>query len=114
MCAPDVSLQLVKRQAGAAELLDGPLDPSQLAGNLDDLARFNRHGGELSWALLRRLQPGNSAVSMLDVGTGGADIPRDLLRRAEAGRPALTVTATDVRPEIVELARARSAAYGEP
>lgn len=99
----------MQRQAGAAELLDGPLDPSQLAGNLDDLARFNRHGGELSWALLRRLQPGNSAVSLLDVGTGGADIPRDLLRRAEGAELELTVTATDVRPEILEVARARSA-----
>jgi SAM-dependent methyltransferase len=99
----------VERQAGAAELLDGPLDPLQLAGNLDDLARFNRRGSELSWALLRRLEPSATTVSLLDVGTGGADIPRDLLRRAEAAGLDLKVTATELRPEIADIARSRSA-----
>lgn len=97
----------MRRLPGAKELLDGPLDPSQLGGNLDDLARFNRRGGELSWELLRALAP-RDAASLLDVGTGGADIPRDLLRRAEAASLRLSVTATDVRPEIVEVARTRS------
>jgi ubiquinone/menaquinone biosynthesis C-methylase UbiE len=99
---------MVRRQSGAQELLDGPLDVAKLAGNLDDLERFNRHGGELSWALLYRLEIAADTVSLLDVGTGGADIPRDLLRRAEAARLPLQVTATDLRPEIVDIARARS------
>jgi ubiquinone/menaquinone biosynthesis C-methylase UbiE len=98
----------VQRRSGATELLDGPLDTGQLAGNLDDLARFNRRGGELCWRLLRSLQPSSDAVSLLDVGTGGADIPRDLLRRAALVKLDLHVTATDVRPEIVDIARARS------
>jgi ubiquinone/menaquinone biosynthesis C-methylase UbiE len=98
----------VKRNAGTPELLDGPIDPSLLAGNLDDLARFNRHGSELSWALLRRLEPSATTVSLLDVGTGGADVPRYLLHQAEASGLDLAVTATDVRPEIVEEAKRRS------
>jgi ubiquinone/menaquinone biosynthesis C-methylase UbiE len=51
-------------------------------------------------------------VSLLDVGTGGADLPRDLLRRAQAANLRLTVTATDVRSEIVDVARARSVGVG--
>ena len=99
----------MRRQVGAKELLDGPLDSVQLAGNLDDLARFNRHGGELSWALMRRLAPSTTKVSLLDVGTGGADIPRYLLQQAADAGLELTITATDVRPEIVDEARRRSA-----
>jgi len=99
----------MQRKAGAIELLDGPLDVAQLAGNLDDLARFNRHGGELSWQLLGSLQPSRGVTTLLDVGTGGADIPRDLLRRAGKAGLHLRVTGTDVRPEIVEIARNRSA-----
>jgi ubiquinone/menaquinone biosynthesis C-methylase UbiE len=97
----------VRRQTGAKELLDGPLDSLQLAGNLDDLARFNRHGGFL-WASLRHWQPREGPVRLLDVGTGGADIPRTLLRRAAEDGLRLEVTATDIRPEIVSEARRRS------
>jgi len=98
----------VQRQTGATELLDGPLDSRQLAGNLDDLDRFNRRGGELCWRLLRSLSLPSDAVSLLDVGTGGADIPRELLRRAGTAGLKLRITATDVRREIVDIARARS------
>lgn len=98
----------MQRIAETTELLDGPLDPSLLPGNLDDLARFNGHGSELSWALLRRLEPSATKVALLDVGTGGADVPRYLLHEANAGGLDLTVTATDVRPEIVSEARRRS------
>src|SRR3954470_5771796 len=100
----------MQRRAGASELLDGPLDYAALAGNLDDLERFNRRGGALGWQLLRFLQPSANATSLLDVGTGGADIPRELLRLAETAGVSLAVRATDVRPEIVEMARARSRA----
>ena len=45
---------------------------------------------------------------MLDIGTGAADIPRELIRRARARDRALEVRATDVRPEIVAFARQAS------
>jgi ubiquinone/menaquinone biosynthesis C-methylase UbiE len=103
----------VKRLNGAAELLDGPLDPEVLSANLRDLARVNRWlgGVDLSW---RAVQPllaadgGGSTIRLLDVGTGAADIPLALAGRAQARGASLEIVATDVRPEIVELATARA------
>lgn len=43
---------------------------------------------------------------MLDVGTGGADIPRFLARATARRKPRLEQRATDVRPEIVAHAQA--------
>ena len=102
----------MKRLVGVEELLDGPLEPSQLAGNLRDLARVNRRlgGQELSWQavhyLLREL-PEDRPVRLLDVGTGAADIPLALLRRARENGRRLEIVATDVRPEIVQAVRRR-------
>lgn len=95
------------RLAAAHELLDGPLDERTLAGNLRDLRRVNRWlgGADLSWRAIQHLRAGlasNAALSLLDVGTGSADIPLALLRRTSASNLGLEVTATDVRPEIVD------------
>lgn len=108
----------VERLAAASELIDGPLDEHALAGNLRDLERVNRWlgGVDLSWrALLPYLNhSGDSSAPLriLDVGTGAADIPRGLLRRAARHGAGLEIVATDVRPEIVELARRRMPAAG--
>lgn len=104
----------MKRTDGARERLDGPLDPATLEGNLRDLTRFNRWlgGAGLSWRALRSALvavPADGPISLLDVGTGAADIPRDLLRRAEGTPLGLRISATDIRPEVVASARARSA-----
>ena len=95
------------------ELLDGPLDDeAALAGNLRDLARVNRllGGTGLSQSaiasLVRRAAPDASAVALLDVGTGGADIPAALVERGVAGRR-VAATGIDVRPEVVAAARRR-------
>jgi 2-polyprenyl-3-methyl-5-hydroxy-6-metoxy-1,4-benzoquinol methylase len=100
----------MERLAAAHELLDGPLDERTLVGNLRDLRRANHWlgGAELSWRALhhvRRVLPEQPSLSLLDVGTGSADIPLALLRRASASDLHLEVTATDVRPEIVDHAR---------
>ena len=63
------------------EYLDRPGHfPSLLAGNLDDLRRINRWlGGH--WLTLRGIEhlleglPSDVEVSVVDVGTGGADVP---------------------------------------
>ena len=100
----------MERLAGAEELLDGPLDDlDELADNLRDLRRVNRVlGVPLSRAALARLPaPADSTApfTLLDVGTGGADIPVALLAdAARAGRP-LRVTAIDERAEVIEAAR---------
>jgi ubiquinone/menaquinone biosynthesis C-methylase UbiE len=104
----------VKRGSGLRELLDGPLDTAILEGNLRDLTRVNRWlgGADLSWRALQsalEVHPTERTIYLLDVGTGAADIPRELLRRAETSPLRLEITATDVRPEVVAAARASSA-----
>lgn len=98
----------MKRAAHSPELLDGPLNAELLAGNLRDLARVNRWlgGADLSERAIAPLAMNNFVLTILDVGTGGADIP---LRLARHGRE---ITATDIRPEIVEVASRLTA--GQP
>ena len=99
----------MKRLNKAAELLDGPLDPDILAGNLRDMALVNRRLGGARLSLdailpFGRGQSGRALLRVLDVGTGGADIPVFLARHTAKRKPRLEITATDVRPEIVTLA----------
>jgi ubiquinone/menaquinone biosynthesis C-methylase UbiE len=100
------------RLAGAAELLDGPLnDPAALQGNLRDLRRVNRLLGGLSLsgraldALAGRLADAGTTVSLLDVGTGGADIPLALLDDWRRRGRRLHVTGVDDRSEVLAAAR---------
>lgn len=89
----------------ASELLDGPLDDeAALAANLRDLRRINRltGGARLSLRAVRAL---GEAASVLDVGTGGADIPAQLLADARRRGVRLEVTATDSRQEVLSAAR---------
>lgn len=106
----------MRRLAGATELLDGPLDRRVLADNLRDLARLNRFlgGADLSWRalepILRRRTISGCSTRLLDVGTGAADIPRELLRRARRDDFWLEIVATDIRPEILTSARLQAGA----
>src|SRR5258705_10685489 len=76
------------RLTGVAELLDGPLDDAAaLDGNLRDLTRINRLTGGTRLSA-RAIDALGDATTILDVGTGAADIPMTLLTRARAaGRP---------------------------
>ena len=67
----------MKRRAGSPELLDGVLEPATLAENLRDLARVNRWlgGRAISAKAIRPLSLRVPALTILDVGTGAADIP---------------------------------------
>ena len=82
-------------------MLDGNLDAAALTGNLRDLARVNRWlgGAQLSERAVAPLAMDALVLNILDVGTGSADIP---IRLTRAGR---AVTATDIRPEIVHVAK---------
>jgi ubiquinone/menaquinone biosynthesis C-methylase UbiE len=102
----------MERLAGAHELLDGPLDDaSTLSGNLRDLRRSNAllGGVGLSREALDALvgtDAGRSAgIELLDVGTGGADIPVALLADWRRKGRKLAITATDERPEVIAAAR---------
>ena len=83
----------MERLASTAELMDGPLDDRvALATNLRDLRRFNRllGGIDLSRRALAALDDGGPAtLTLLDVGTGAADIPAALLADARRTRDEL-------------------------
>jgi 2-polyprenyl-3-methyl-5-hydroxy-6-metoxy-1,4-benzoquinol methylase len=106
------------RADGALEMMDLPAPFPTLVENLRDLERLNAlFGGRAVTVaavarLLRRVPPGRSAT-VLDVGTGSADIPRALVRWARrAGRP-LRVIAVDRDEGVLEVARAALAGYPE-
>ena len=95
------------RRTDAVELLDGPLDDlPTLAGNLRDLRRINRHlgGVDLSATAIDALAAHVDALTLLDVGTGGADIPMALIERARERGRRIHVVGLDSRPEVLEAA----------
>jgi ubiquinone/menaquinone biosynthesis C-methylase UbiE len=99
------------RLADAQELLDGPLDePATLDGNLRDLRRINRWlgGATLSAAAIDAVAAHRVDLTLLDVGTGGADIPVALAQLARSRSRRLHAVGIDIRPEILAAAvRAR-------
>jgi ubiquinone/menaquinone biosynthesis C-methylase UbiE len=108
----------MRRAVAAEELLDGPLDQQVLLGNLRDLARYNRRlgGVRLTAAAIDALAPGTAPIAVLDVGTGGADIPLALIQHGRATGRLIRVTGIDHRPDVLEaavLADPRITATGE-
>ena len=97
----------MERLTNAVELLDGPLDdPAALAGNLRDLGRINRRlgGVRLSAAALDALSAHRADLTLIDIGTGGADIPLALIDRARQRGRRLRVVGVDARPEVLAAA----------
>ena len=97
----------VERLTDAVELLDGTLDDqAALADNLRDLRRINRWlgGVQLSAAGIEALTAHRAELSLLDVGTGGADIPIALLKLARTRGRRLSIVGLDARPEILAVA----------
>ena len=98
----------MNRLTNVAELLDGSLDDeAALVANLRDLSRLNSWtgGAALSVAAVRTFGP---IDSLLDVGTGAADIPVALVEDAQRHGRQIRVTATDSRPEVLAAARRAS------
>lgn len=93
-------------RADAAELLDsGDLSPADVAANLADLARLNRlpGGTATSMRAITRIVGDERDVRILDVGTGGGDMPL-----AFAGRGWRTV-GTDTNGQVLDVARCETA-----
>ena len=95
------------------EWMDAPEhDPAVLADNLGDLRRVNRWVGGVRLTLrgLERLtadlRPGAS-ITVIDLATGGADIPRAVARWARRRGLQARVLATDLSPAILALAANR-------
>lgn len=99
------------RRRETEELLDqAGQDPAELAANLRDIRTVNRLAGGVA-TVLRYLPgllshlPRSRPVEILDLATGGGDIPLNLVAWAERqGRP-LHLTVTDRSPEILAEAR---------
>lgn len=86
-----------------------------LSAALDDLAWMNRCFGATALVrgyLAALFQPGRE-LRLLDLATGGADIPRALVDFARRRNCAITIDAVDFHPATLELASTRCASYPE-
>jgi ubiquinone/menaquinone biosynthesis C-methylase UbiE len=106
------------RRINRPELMDEASDPGELSGDLTNLERINRFLGGRS--LIRRqldrvLGRGKigGTLRVLDVATGGADLPRDVAMRLRRQGVRATILAIDANPVTLSCARARSREYPE-
>jgi SAM-dependent methyltransferase len=102
----------LRRLTNAAELLDEPMqDPAELEASLEDVAAVNRWLGGRR-ALIRHLEQivpaGSGRVTILDGGTGSADLPRAIVRWARRRGVRVRVVACDIHAQTLEVARRRS------
>ncbi len=106
------------RASTALEMLDQPAPFRDLSESLDDVARLNAvFGGRVLTLrhvkrLLSRL-PGDRAATVLDLGTGGADIPCALVRWARRASRKIRVIAVDRDGPILRVARGVVRGYPE-
>ncbi len=105
-----LSRLLVPARSRKSEWLDQPgHSKATLAGNFKDIAFLNRWFG--GWNLVdKSLRPflpefTPAALTLLDLAAGAADVPLALARRWHKRGYRLKITAVDIDPVIVELAR---------
>ncbi|MBZ0158728.1 MAG: methyltransferase domain-containing protein [bacterium] len=97
------------RLQGAAELLDrsGHSD-EEIRENLHDLERLNRYFGGVRTVLvhLSRMvgEHSQSPITILDIATGGADIPRAICRWARKRKLAVAIEAVDRNDQVLAVA----------
>jgi ubiquinone/menaquinone biosynthesis C-methylase UbiE len=103
-----------RRITHAQELLDQPhQDLNQLEQSLQHVDQVNRWlGGDRSLITTLR-QHLDAPLQLLDVGTGSAAIPRRLVRWARRARIPVSIRATDLHPQTLELARRACRDYPE-
>lgn len=101
---------LTPARSQQTEWLDEPGHSKEtLAGNFRDITFLNRWFG--GWSLVDKcLRPflpptGPVTLTMLDLASGAADVPLALARRWHKRGVQLKITAVDIDPVIVELAR---------
>lgn len=101
------------------ELMDTmPFDPPVVHRTLAFLGMTARHFGGAA-VILNHLSrwsaswPGDRPVSILDVGTGGAEIPIAIARWARASGRRVKITALDLMPEIADIARTNARPFPE-
>lgn len=97
------------RLQGATELLDRrDNSDEEIRGNLRDLERLNRYFGGVRTVLLHlgRMVGGHSPgpVTILDIATGGADIPRAICRWARKRTLPVAIEAVDHGDQVLAAA----------
>lgn len=100
-----------RRLEHATELLDAPVhDRSELEQSLDQVAEVNRllGGTRAIMRTLDRVVPPPVDLEILDVGTGSADIPIVIARRARDRKRTVRITATDIHPQMLDIANSRT------
>jgi len=111
-------MNLVPLKRTGPEMLDLPPErytPEELEGSLADIRTVNRYLGDLS-AVLRHLSSrvaGSSSFTLLDIATGSADIPVAIVDWARKKGIRVAITAVDLNPQSVEVARKRTGGYPE-
>ncbi|MGH7433903.1 MAG: methyltransferase domain-containing protein, partial [Candidatus Methylomirabilales bacterium] len=106
------------RAEGVTELIDEPgITPEELSANLRDLERLNRLFGGTRLILrhlrpmLRRAQEGE--IRILDVATGGADIPVAIVRWARRQGRRVRIVGIDKNPQMLRATGNRMRQYPE-
>jgi ubiquinone/menaquinone biosynthesis C-methylase UbiE len=102
------------RYNNVQELLDRPGEASKhdLEETLRDIRRANIFGLG-TWVIKHHLRelvqdvPKEQTLSILDLATGSADIPEELCRWARSQGRSVSIVATDISAEILEVARRR-------
>jgi SAM-dependent methyltransferase len=106
----------IARIEHAEELLDAPRhNLAELAESLGHVAAINRWLGGVA-AILKHVRPllrAGRNVRILDVATGSADIPVAIAELARRRGCHVEIVATDVHPQMRELARLRCHAHPE-
>ncbi len=95
---------------GLSEMMDRPQPVSaELRDDLNNLEALNRYFGSYSLVrrFLRRWLKAGDAVTILDLCTGSADIPRLVARWARQNRVEVRITAVDFQKSTLEIARER-------
>lgn len=97
------------RLEGAAELLDRPDNSNEeIRENLRDLERLNRYFGGVHTVLLHLSRMAGkhsqSPLTILDIATGGADIPRSICRWARKRKLAVAIEAVDRGDQVLAAA----------
>lgn len=106
-------------RATRQEILDQTvLDEAELQGSLRDLERLNRWFGGTAAVLgeLERFQEsdgGDARLRILDAGTGGADIPRAIVRWAWRRGFRVEIVACERHPQVARAARERCRSFPE-
>jgi SAM-dependent methyltransferase len=102
-----------------SEIMDGPgLDPAEHARALRGLGRINwiSRSASILWPPIARLaasEPGRP-IRVLDLASGGGDVPIALARLASSSRLKIDVEGSDASPEAVRFATTQAEAHGSP